>query len=51
MQRALQALPGVTQVVINALNHRVRVDYDCARINLDLLLAAVREAGFVAQAV
>lgn len=51
MQRALQALPGVTQVVINSLKHRAIVDYDPAQVNPNQMLEAVEEAGLVAQAV
>lgn len=44
--RAVSALPGVESVAVDLAAHRATVRYDGARVSLDRVREAIRDAGF-----
>lgn len=46
VERALRETPGVTDVQVNLMSHRARVTYNPAVAKPELMIGAVREAGY-----
>jgi copper chaperone len=44
--RAVSALPGVESVAVDLAGRRATVRYDVARVSLDRVREAIRDAGF-----
>lgn len=49
VQRTLTATPGVSKAAVNLMMHEATVHYDPASTDPDKLVAAINEAGYVAQ--
>ncbi|MCX5740408.1 MAG: cation transporter, partial [Proteobacteria bacterium] len=48
VERSLRALPGVDEASVNHTNHRARVRFDAARLDVGTLVAEVRTLGYQA---
>ncbi len=46
VQKALQALPGISHVQIDLDNHQAAVEYDAAVVTVETMANAVKEAGY-----